>query len=225
MHIIQIFIFNNFSVVKSNVSFSSYSLGLKRPSLAISTNLSFSFNLSIIIVCRWTTIAHIHVHVVCQLLTIATTFSVKIMMIATWKLLKLTKYMYEIYFTLFQHVFMNKRILYKPLVSRFSYFLCCYCHKNSIKIPSKFDNSNIIFLNINLIANKRVRALIFLFWVRWSSYLQHISTTSLKSEFEKWPVTVCKCALLPGRCLLPTLPTLIFCVTLKFFWQFLYKHY
>ena len=40
-----------FTVVKSNVSFSSYSLGLKRPSLAISTNWSFSFNLSIIIVC------------------------------------------------------------------------------------------------------------------------------------------------------------------------------
>jgi hypothetical protein len=37
-------------------------------------------------------------HIVCQLLTIATTFSVKIMMIATWKLLKLTKY--EIFFTL-----------------------------------------------------------------------------------------------------------------------------
>lgn len=83
-----------FTVVKSNVSFSSYSLGLKRPSLAISTNRSFSFNLSITIVCHWMTIAHI----VCQVLTIATTFSVKIMMIATWKLLKLTKY--EIYFTL-----------------------------------------------------------------------------------------------------------------------------
>ena len=41
-----------FTVVKSNVSFSSYSLGLKRPSLAISTNRSFSFNLSIIIVCQ-----------------------------------------------------------------------------------------------------------------------------------------------------------------------------
>jgi hypothetical protein len=49
----------------------AYSLGLKRPSLAISTNWSFSFNLSIIIVCHWMTIAHI----VCQLLTIATTFS------------------------------------------------------------------------------------------------------------------------------------------------------
>ena len=58
-----------FTAVKSNVSFSSYSLDLKRPSLAISTNRSFSFNLSIIIVC--------------QVLTIATTFSVKIMMIAT----------------------------------------------------------------------------------------------------------------------------------------------
>ena len=183
MHIIQIFIFNNFSVVKSNVSFSSYSLGLKRPSLAISTNLSFSFNLSIITVCHWMTIAHI----VCQLLTIATTFSIKIMMIATWKLLKLTKYMYEIYFTLFQHVFMNKRILYKPLVSRFSYFLSCYCHKNSIKIPSKFDNtcSNIIFLNINLIVNKRVCALIFLFWVRWSSYQQHLSNQCLKNDLSQ----------------------------------------
>ena len=41
-----------FTAVKSNVSFSSYSLGLKRPSLAISTNRSFSFNLSIIIVCH-----------------------------------------------------------------------------------------------------------------------------------------------------------------------------
>jgi hypothetical protein len=58
-----------FTAVKSNVSFSSYSLDLKRPSLAISTNRSFSFNLSITIVC--------------QVLTIATTFSVKIMMIAT----------------------------------------------------------------------------------------------------------------------------------------------
>ena len=89
--------------------------------------------------------------------------------------------------------FMNKRILYKPLVSRFSYFLCCYCHKNSVKIPSKYDNSNIIFLNVNLIINKRVRVLIFLFWDSWSS-------TSLKSVFEKWPVTVFKCALFPGRC-------------------------
>ena len=58
-----------FTAVKSNVSFSSYSLDLKRPSLAISTNRSFSFNLSITIVC--------------QVLTIATAFSVKIMMIAT----------------------------------------------------------------------------------------------------------------------------------------------
>ena len=68
-----------FTAVKSNVSFLSYSLGLKRPSLAILTNRSFSFNLSITIVCHWMTIAHI----VCQVLTIATTFSVKIMMIAT----------------------------------------------------------------------------------------------------------------------------------------------
>jgi hypothetical protein len=30
-----------------------------------------------------------------------------------------------------------------------------------IKIPSKYDNSNIIFLNVNLIVNKRVRVLIF----------------------------------------------------------------
>jgi hypothetical protein len=30
-----------------------------------------------------------------------------------------------------------------------------------IKIPSKIDNSNIIFLNVNLIVNKRVRVLIF----------------------------------------------------------------
>jgi hypothetical protein len=51
-----------FLVVKSNVSFSSYSLGLKRPSLAISTNWSFRFNLSIIIVCHWIIITHI----VCQ---------------------------------------------------------------------------------------------------------------------------------------------------------------
>ena len=72
-------------------------------------------------------------------------------------------------------------------------FLCCYCHKNSVKIPSKYDNSNIIFLNVNLIINKRVRVLIFLFWDSWSS-------TSLKSVFEKWPVTVFKCALFPGRC-------------------------
>jgi hypothetical protein len=48
-----------FTVVKSNVSFSSYtcSLGLKRLSLALSTNWSFSFNLSIIIVCHWMIIA------------------------------------------------------------------------------------------------------------------------------------------------------------------------
>jgi hypothetical protein len=30
-----------------------------------------------------------------------------------------------------------------------------------IKIPSKIDNSNIIFLNVNLIVNKRVCVLIF----------------------------------------------------------------
>ena len=41
-----------FTVVKSNVSFSSYSLGLKKPSLAVSTNWSFSFNLNIINVCH-----------------------------------------------------------------------------------------------------------------------------------------------------------------------------
>ena len=41
-----------FRIVKSNFSFSSYSLGLKRPSLAISTNWLFSFNLCIIIVCH-----------------------------------------------------------------------------------------------------------------------------------------------------------------------------
>ena len=46
------FYFQQFLLYKSNVSFSSYSLGLKRPSLAISTNRSFSFNLSIIIVCH-----------------------------------------------------------------------------------------------------------------------------------------------------------------------------
>jgi hypothetical protein len=91
--------------------------------------------------------------------------------------------------------FMNKRILYKPLVSRFSYFLCCYCHKNSVNILH-FQHQ---FFK-HLIINKWARVLIFLFWVSWSSYLQHISTTSLKIVYEKWLITVGKCALFPGRC-------------------------
>ena len=43
---------------------------------------------------------------VCQILTIATTFSVKMLMIPTWDLLKLTKY--EIYLT--QQVFTSHHI-------------------------------------------------------------------------------------------------------------------
>ena len=101
--------------------------------------------------------------------------------------------------------FMNKRILYKPLVSSFLIFFVAIV----IKIPSKYDDSNIIFLSVNLIVNKRVRVLIFLFWDSWSSYLQHISTTSLKSVFEKWPVTVFKCALFPGRCHIASIKLLV----------------
>ena len=48
------------------------------------------------IVCYLITFRNIEV---CQLLTLATTLSVKILMLATWNLLNLTKY--EIYFTLY----------------------------------------------------------------------------------------------------------------------------
>jgi hypothetical protein len=81
----------------------------------------------------------------------------------------------------------------------------CYCHSVTdnydaiffvaivIKIPSKYDDSNIIFLSVNLIVNKRVRVLIFLFWDSWSSYLQHISTTfdrKVVAIVSNWP-TMC----------------------------------
>ena len=65
--------------------------------------------------------------------------------------------------------FMNKIILSKPLVSRFSLLLRLRSYK-----LSKFYISNINFFNINLIVNKRVRVLIFLFRDSRSSYLQHL---------------------------------------------------
>ena len=98
----------------------------------------------------------------------------------------------------FQQVFTSHHISWtKEFCTNlwFPDFLCCYCHKNSVNILH-FQHQ---FFK-HLIINKWARVLIFLFWVSWSSYLQHISTTSLKIVYEKWLITVGKCALFPGRC-------------------------
>ena len=69
--------------------------------------------------------------------------------------------------------FMNKRILYKPLVSRFFLLLRLRSYK-----LSKFYISNINFLNINLIVNKRVRVLNFFYFETAEVHIDNISKIS-----------------------------------------------